>query len=111
VKFLVLAYGAEADWKTLSRSEQTELLAADEVLRKRGDYVAAVSTDVTTVTAWEGTAKLTDGRFACSNVPLAGFGIIEAENLEEAISLVKDTPCARAKGAIELRPLLDISGT
>jgi hypothetical protein len=35
MKFLCLAYGAEKDWKALTTGEQTELLAQDEVIRRR----------------------------------------------------------------------------
>ena len=40
-------------------------------------------------------------------LPLAGFSIIEADSLDEVVQLVADTPCARAKGAIEIRPFWD----
>ena len=42
MKFLCLAYGAEKDWKALTKDEQDALLAQDEVLRKRGALMAAV---------------------------------------------------------------------
>ncbi|HEX6746888.1 MAG TPA: YciI family protein [Longimicrobium sp.] len=106
MKYLVLAYGAEEDWRALSKEEQDALLAQDEVLRRRGALVAAVTTDVTTVRAWDGTPEVTHGTFGNPKVPLAGFGVIEAADLDEAIALVKDTPCARAKGAVEIRPIL-----
>lgn len=109
MKYLILAYGAEEDWKALSKQEQDELLAQDEVLRQRGALVAAVRTTVTTVRAWDGTPEVTHGTFANPKVPLAGFGIIEAADLDEAIALVKDTPCARARGAIEIRPIMAIN--
>jgi hypothetical protein len=105
MKFLVLAYGAEEDWKALSKAEQDALLAQDEVLRRRGSLVAAVERNVTTVRAWDGTPDVTHGPFATPRVPLAGFGVIEAADLDEAIRLVTDTPCARARGAVELRPI------
>ena len=109
MRFLVLAYGAEKDWKGLSKSDQDELLAQDEYLRKRGALVAAVDPAATTVKAWDGTASTTNGPFAQSTVPLAGFGVIEAADLEEAIRLVTNTPCARARGAVELRPIIAIN--
>jgi hypothetical protein len=109
MKFLCLAYGDEKDWNVLSKTEQDALLAQDEVLRKRGAVVAAVQPTVTTVRAWDGTPTMTDGAFADSNAPLAGFCIIEAADLDEVIKLIKDTPCARAKGAIEVRPILAIN--
>lgn len=109
MKYLVLAYGAEADWNALSKEEQDSLLAQDAVLRDRGDTVAAVGSDALVVRAWSGTPLISDGPFASGSVPLAGFGIIEAENIEEVIRLVKDTPCARAKGAVEIRPIISIN--
>jgi hypothetical protein len=106
MKFLCLAYGDEKDWQALTTSEQNSLLAQDQVLRARGDLVAAVRTSVTTVRAWERVPVITDGAFASSGVPLAGFSIIEAADLNEVVRLVAATPCARAKGAIEVRPIL-----
>lgn len=109
MKYLCLAYGDEKDWKALTKSEQDALLAQDEVLRKRGDLVAAVQPTATTVRAWDGAPATTDGAFADSRLPLAGFCIIEAADLNEAVQLVALTPCARAKGAVEVRPIAAIN--
>ena len=109
MKYLCLAYGDEKDWRRLSKAEQDALLAQDEVLRQRGDLVAAVEPSATTVRAWDGVPKATSGGFAESQVPLAGFSIIEAPDLERAIELVADTPCARAGGAVELHPIDQIN--
>src|SRR5450432_2596434 len=76
---------------------------------KEGALMAAVQTTTTTVRAWDGEPITTDGAFADSKAPLAGFSIIEAADLDEVIRLVAGTPCARAKGAIEIRPILAIS--
>ncbi len=105
MRFLVLAYGHERDWQGLSKREQDELLAQDEVLRERGDLVAAVGEPPTTVRAWDGAPLATEGPFGVSPLPLAGFGIIEAADLDEAVRLVAGTPCARARGAVEIRPI------
>jgi hypothetical protein len=110
MKFLCLAYGAEKDWLDLTKQEQEELLAQDKVLRDRGALMAAVETGVTTVTAWDGNPTASKGSFAKSSAPLAGFSIIEAADIDEAIHLVANTPCARAKGAIEIRPLMQLDG-
>ena len=109
MKFLCLAYGAENDWKALTRDEQDTLLAQDEVLRKRGALMAAVEPAVTTVRAWDGEPEVATEAFARSDVPLAGFSVIEAENIDQAVMLVAGTPCARAKGAIEIRPIMMIN--
>jgi hypothetical protein len=105
MQFFCLAYGSEKDWQALTTGEQEVLLAQDEVLRSRGDLVAAVSPTVTVVRAWDGTPDVSDRAFAGAPAPLAGFGIIEAETLQHAIELVAQTPCARARGAVELRPI------
>ena len=109
MKYLCLAYGDEKDWKALTKNEQDALLAQDEVVRKRGALMAAVQTETTTVRAWDGRPITTDSGFADSKVPLAGFSIIEAADLNEVIQLVAGTPCARAKGAIEIRPITAIN--
>jgi hypothetical protein len=106
MRYLVLAYGHERDWTALSKREQEELLAQDQILRDRGDLVAAVGEPAVTVRAWDGPALASEGPFSVSPLPLAGFGIVEAADLEEAIRLVSATPCARARGAVELRPIM-----
>jgi hypothetical protein len=77
MKYLCLAYGDEKDWNVLTKKEQGEMLAQDEVLRERGVLVAAVQTTVTTVRAWDGKPTTTDGAFADSKASLAGFSIID----------------------------------
>lgn len=107
VKFLCLAYGNEADWNALSPEEQQELLRADDVQRKRGDLVAAVG-EPTIVQSWEGADHPRNEPFAKGAAGLAGFSVVEADSLEEAIRLVERTPCAVAGGAVEVRPFLDL---
>lgn len=41
-------------------------------------------------------------------LPLAGFSVIEAESVSEVVELVSNTPCARAKGVMEIRPLWNL---
>lgn len=105
MKYLCLAYGAAEDWNALPKREQDKLLAQDAMLRERGAEMSAVRPQVTTVRAWEGVPVITDGAYSPLKTPLAGFSIIEAKDMEEVIRLVADTPCARAHGAIEIRPL------
>lgn len=110
MKFLCLAYGSEEGWKELTKQQQSEVLEQDEVLKKRGDFLAAVRTDVTTVSNWSGRLTVENESFAKPSLPLAGFSMIEAENVEAVIQLVANTPCARAGGAIEIRPFWNFSG-
>lgn len=46
-----------------------------------------------------------NGSFMSSALPVAGFAIVEAATLEDAIQLVSGTPCAVAHGVVEVWPL------
>ena len=103
MKFLCLAYGDEDGWNTLTDGEKSEVLSNDKIIKDRGNLMSAVQTDVTTVKNWNKKLELFDKPFGKQELPLAGFSVIEAENIDEVIKLVADTPCARANGAIEIR--------
>ena len=109
MQFLCLAYGSEDDWQALTQPEQSEVLEQDEVLKNRGDFLAAVQTTVVTVTNWSGNLTTENKSFAKPKLPLAGFSIIEAKDIAEVVKLVANTPCARAKGYIEIRPFWDFN--
>jgi len=109
MKFLCLAYGDEDGWDSLSENEKQEVLARDAVIQERGNLMSAVQTKVTSVRNWDKNLEVTNESFVHNNLPLAGFSVIEAENLNEVISLVSNTPCARAKGVNEIRPFWDFS--
>lgn len=105
MKFLCLAYGAEQDWKMLPKPEQDALLEQDAALRENGALMGGVDPQVTTVRAWDGPPTTSPEPFTALKVPLAGFSIIEADSLETVVEMVSRTPCARAIGAIEVRPI------
>jgi len=109
MKFLCLAYGDEDGWNTLSEQEKRDALAQDAVIRKRGSLMAAVQETVSSVRNWDGNLEIHAGPSVQRELPLAGFSVIEAENVEEVIALVSNTPCARARGVIEIRPFLKVS--
>lgn len=110
MKYLCLAYGDEDGWNSLSEEEQKEVLAQDEVIRERGSLMSAVQTKVTTVKNWDRNLEVTEEASAQPPLPLAGFSVIEAESVDEVVELVKNTPCARARGFIEIRPFWDLEG-
>ena len=62
LRFLCLAYGAEKDWVDLPEGRREELLTQDEVLRQRGDLVAAVGepTWCTSCASWSATGQAAD---------------------------------------------------
>ena len=66
--------------------------------------MSAVQRTVTSVRNWDQNLQVNNEPFARNDLPLAGFSVIEAESIEEVIELVSNTPCARARGVIEIRP-------
>jgi hypothetical protein len=46
-----------------------------------------------------------NGPFMRSALPVAGFAIIEAASMTEAVEMVSRTPCAVAHGVVEVWPL------
>jgi hypothetical protein len=59
--------------------------------------------EATTVRVRDGRQLLIDGPFAESKEAIAGFDIIECADLDEAIEIATEHPCASV-GSIELRP-------
>jgi hypothetical protein len=60
--------------------------------------------DATTVTVRDGQTILTDGPFADTKEWIAGFDLIEVDNLDEAIEIASKHPMARF-GRVEVRPV------
>jgi len=52
---------------------------------------------------------VTDGPFAETREQLGGYFLIDAKNLDEAISIAAKIPMAR-KGTVEVRPVIEIPG-
>lgn len=46
-----------------------------------------------------------EARYSSAPLPVAGFGVIEADTLAEAVELAAGTPCAVAYGVVEVWPL------
>lgn len=67
------------------------------------------TSDAKTVRVRDGELLVTDGPFTESKEWVAGFAIIEAETLDEAIELARRNPSAW-HGRIELRPIHSMGG-
>jgi hypothetical protein len=71
-------------------------------VRRDGSRLRPVS-DATTVRLQDGEVVLSDGPFAETKEQIAGFDVIECEDLDEAIEVAAKHPVARY-GSIEVRP-------
>lgn len=82
-------------------------------LREKGQFLAAsplqpVAT-ATCVRVREGKRLVTDGPFAETREQLGGYFLIDASDLDAAISIAARIPGAR-HGTVEIRPVLEIAG-
>ena len=60
-----------------------------------------------TVRVREGRTSVFDGPFAETKEVLAGYNLIEADSMEQAVEMAKQFPWARY-GAMEVRPVADM---
>lgn len=76
-----------------------------------GQYVSAgilrPTSEATSVKLRDGDRLVTDGPFAETHEQLAGYLMVEAKDLEEAISIAVQHPVAKT-GTVEIRPVREI---
>ncbi|NMY93291.1 YciI family protein [Pseudomonas proteolytica] len=113
MKYLCLVYSAEALLHSLPDSpKDQECHAYAEAIHASGRMLAAqalepVST-ATTVRMRNGKLSITDGPFAETKEQLAGFYLIEAKDLNEALQVAGGIPAARV-GSVEVRPVRELN--
>jgi hypothetical protein len=105
MKYLCLVYLEAAKMRVINDSE---CQACGDGFRSRGMLVAAEALQpvetATTVRVRHGKLAVTDGPFAETKEQLAGFYLLEARDLNEAIQAAAKIPPAR-EGSIEIRPV------
>ena len=113
MKYLLLIYENEGAWASMPEAEQgkvyQEYMSYSQSIRGSGHYLAGqalqpVST-ATTVRVKNGKTVTTDGPFAETREQLGGYYLVEAKDLDEAISLGARIPGAKY-GSIEVRPIM-----
>src|SRR5215468_12447349 len=105
MKYLCLVYLEQQKLRTI---QDTECFSCGEQLRHNGSLLAAEALQpidtATTVRVRNGRLSVTDGPFAETEEHLAGFYLIDARDLNEAIQLASRIPPAKV-GSIEVRPV------
>src|SRR5947209_16016108 len=114
-QYMLLLYATEVEGEELAEREAEipVFLEVNRSLEEAGLLVEAgrlhPSTTATTVSAISGETELTDGPFAITKEALAGYYLIEAENLDQALGVAKRIPLIRY-GHIEVRPVMATAG-
>jgi hypothetical protein len=111
MKYLCLVY---LDENRLAELPDKDCVEYDASIRASGHCIASEALQsvqtATTVRVRNGRLSVTDGPFAESKEQLAGFYLIEARDLNEAIQIAAKIPPARV-GSIEVRPIRPIRET
>ena len=117
VKYMLLIYSNPESWAGLS-AEQREALGRDhaaltEELAEQGLLVssAGLADPITsrTVMVRNNTQTTTDGPYAEAKEHLAGFYLVECDDVDQAIEYAARMPDAKYV-AVEVRPVMDTSG-
>jgi hypothetical protein len=108
MKYLCLVYMEE---QKLRAVPDRECRACGDGLRQSGRLLAAEALQptgtATTVRVRGGKVSTTDGPFAETKEQLAGFYLVDARDLNEAIQIAAKIPPAR-EGSVEVRPVREL---
>lgn len=108
MKYLCLVY-LEQD--KLHAVPDSECMACGNGFRQKGLLLAAEALQpvdtATTVRVRNGRTSIFDGPFAETKEQLAGFYLVDAPNLDEALQIAAKIPPAR-EGSVEVRPVREL---
>ncbi|MBA0124280.1 transcription initiation protein [Haloechinothrix sp. YIM 98757] len=104
-KFITIGYGDRAGYDRTDSAVREAAHAHDERLRADGALMGVAGSPVQVRNHDGEGVRATHGPFMQSDLPVAGFAVIEAADIEEATRLVSETPCAVAHGVVEVWPL------
>ena len=111
MKYLCLVYGEE---KKIGAMDDDECMAYDQELRQSGLCLSSESLQpvksAATVRVRNGKVSVSDGPFAETKEQLAGFYLIDAKDMKEAIRMASKIPPAQV-GCVEVRPIRDLVST
>jgi hypothetical protein len=114
MKFICLVYLDHDGLAGFTEADGIKLtddtIEADHALRDRGNLILAQPLQgpesAVTVRVRRGEISHTDGPFVETKEWLAGFQLIEARDMAEALEIAGESPIARI-GSIEVRPTLE----
>ncbi|MCB5201246.1 YciI family protein [Neorhizobium sp. T786] len=104
-KFVTIGYGDRNGYDETAVAIRNAAHAHDANLQKAGVLMGIAGTPVQVRNRDAAQVETAKGPFMRSSLPVAGFAIIEAADIGEAIEMVSRTPCAVARGVVEVWPL------
>jgi hypothetical protein len=103
--FVTIGYGDRAGYERTAPKVRDAAHDHDARLRADGALIGIAGSPVQ-VRNPDGTGvEAIPEPFMRSDLPIAGFAVIDAESMDEAVALAAQTPCAVAHGVVEVWPL------
>jgi hypothetical protein len=115
MQYLLLIYSNEAQFSALPEAQLgkvfNEYMDFAKGIQSSGHYKGSnrleSTSKATTVRVRDGKRAITDGPFAETKEQLAGYFLVEAKDLDEAIDIAGRIPGAKY-GSIEVRPIMPV---
>ena len=108
-KFITIGYGDEQGYERTAPAVRDAAHAHDARMKAGGALIGMAGTPVQVRNHDDAALQTAAGSYMHSSLPIAGFAVIEANDLQEAIRLVSKTPCAVAHGVVEVWPLQEMA--
>jgi len=117
MKYLLLIYDEEKNFEKMTEAEIGKMVSDygqfTQGIQASGHFQAAArlqpTAAATSVRIRDGKRVVTDGPFAETREQLGGYYLVDARDLDEAMSIAERIPGAKY-GTVEIRPVLEIKG-
>ncbi len=106
-RFVTIGYGDEAGYQRTAAEVRDAAHADDARLVADGVLMGRAGTPVQVRNHDAAGVQTQEGAFMTASLPVAGFAILEADTLAEAVEMASRAPCAVAQGVVEVWPLDD----
>jgi hypothetical protein len=104
--FITIGYGNKKGYDGTPENIRKAAHEHDELLATQGVVMGIAGQPIQVRNTHNIKLQKKTGTFMSADLPVAGFAIIEADTVEEAINMVSKSPCAVADGVVEVWPLL-----
>lgn len=103
--FMTIGYGDREGYDRTAPDVRDAAHAHDARLRSTGVVMGIAGAPVQVRNHDAAGVDTAAGAFMRAPMPVAGFAVIEADSLDDAIEIASRTPCAVAQGVVEVWPL------
>ncbi|MHB8690730.1 MAG: YciI family protein [Solirubrobacteraceae bacterium] len=112
MKYALLIYSKPGEFEKLTGDEQASVHAEYMTINGTPGIIGGDQlqppTAATTIRVQNGQTLSTDGPFADTKEVLAGYYLIESDDIEAPLAVAARIPAARMGGSVEVRPIVQM---